>query len=432
MANWGWSSAAPRKRQSQNCFAVCTGPFPPRKHFVHATAAPRDFARLHVSSTGAVLLQTKITRFVSVKAGAPVSSVDLYSVVHVADKSYYEELNKELTDAYDAVYFELITERDNLVEDPRTSLMALARPIGPSARAIFQSKALGATPQIKELDLDSGWIADLSTEEIAELDSQRDAQSQEPSSQSTTNATRFAASAGRKLLRICLFLLPCPELHVLLLDGAVSAFQTYLLPVYMFALLRGDVLTARRLKFSQTMQATTSRLANTQLVDPVTAARNQRVIESILTGFETCRFANVAVVYGAWHCDNLGRLLENQLGLEYHSARWKTAMEAEPALTASSWSRFWSSLYAHTEPANPMDDRVRFPILASSVLLSLVAGVEVCGGLDWSHLVTGIALFLEGCCHSAQSDHALEICAYGIRHGAIYLFLRRWLELEEE
>jgi hypothetical protein len=432
MAKLGWGSDKPRKRQAQCCFAVSTGPFPRRKHILHASAAPRDFARLHVSSSGAVLLQTKITRFVSVKPGAPVSSVDLYSVVHVADKSYYEELNKELAESYDAVYFELMTGRDNLAKDARTKLMTLVRPIAPTARAITQSKALGAMPQINELDLDNGWIADLTMEEIAELDSQGDAQGLAPSSlKSGNSAPTFAASAGRKLLRICLFLLPCPELHVLLLDAAESSFQMYLLPVYTFALLRGDVLTARRLKFSQTIQATTNRLANTQLIDPVTAARNQRVLESILTGFDTCRFTNVAVVYGAWHCDNLGRLLENQLGLEYHSARWKTAMEAEPALTASSWSRFWSSFYARSEAANTKDERVRLPILAGSALFLLVAGVEVCGGLDWSRVVTDIALFLEGYGHSAQSDRALEIFAYGIRHGAIYFFLRQWLELEK-
>lgn len=53
-----------------------------------------------------VALETSVVRYVPIK-GEPGLTVDLVGVVHVADRSYYEKLNK-LFDQYDVVLYELV------------------------------------------------------------------------------------------------------------------------------------------------------------------------------------------------------------------------------------------------------------------------------------------------------------------------------------
>src|SRR4029078_5487539 len=54
-----------------------------------------------------VALQTAIRRFVPADNGKSRPIVDLIGAVHVADASYYQQLNKEF-EGYDAVLFELV------------------------------------------------------------------------------------------------------------------------------------------------------------------------------------------------------------------------------------------------------------------------------------------------------------------------------------
>jgi hypothetical protein len=378
-----------------------------------------------------VLFQTKVTKYVSMTREAALSSVDLYSVVHVADEAYYEDLNRDLANPYDAVYFELITAKGNLAMDSFSRQMSLVREISPSARALAQATNLSAVPQVGKLDVSKGWIADLSAEEIADIESK--AGDRNSTFRGDEDGMKRTFSRGVRILLLSgLCILPCPALHVLLLDAADSDFRHYMLPLYLFALIRGDITSARRLKFAQSIQANTTRRANTQLVDVVAAARNQRVVRSLVDGVAKSNFKNVAIVYGAWHCDNLGRLLENQLCLEYKSSHWKTAMVAEAALTARVWSKFWASVSMQSEGMDGAEQHARLPVMAGGVLFSVFAGVEIVAAIDWSHTVTMIALALEHVRDASRYDQRLELCAYGIRHSAVYYFLRRWFKVEDE
>jgi hypothetical protein len=425
------SGARPLRRPAPLCFIPYCPPFSGDRRTVYASAAPRDFVRIHVCSSGAVLLQTKVTKYVSMNREAALSSVDLYSVVHVADEAYFEDLNRDLAYPYDAVYFELITAKVNLAMDPFSRQMSLVREISPSSRALAQAMNLAAVPQVGKLDVSKGWIADLSAEEIADIENKvGDRKSTFSGDEDGMKRTFFRGA--RILLLSGLCILPCPELHVLLLDAAESDFRHYLLPLYIFALIRGDITSARRLKFAQSIQANTMRRANTQVVDAVTAARNQHAVRSLVDGAATSNFKSVAIVYGAWHCDNLGRLIENELGLEYKSSHWKTAMVAEAALTARFWSKFWASVSIQSEGMDGAERHARFPVMAGGVLFILFAGVEIVAAIDWSHAITTIALAWEHVWDASRNDQVLELCAYGIRHGAVYYFLRRWFKVEDE
>lgn len=55
-------------------------------------------------------LQTAITRYQRKKPGEPTLTVDLIAAVHVADGTYYDELNRRFR-AYDAVLFELVAPK---------------------------------------------------------------------------------------------------------------------------------------------------------------------------------------------------------------------------------------------------------------------------------------------------------------------------------
>jgi hypothetical protein len=74
----------------------------PRKPEAVEPPATADYVRFSEPKTGPMALQTAIVRFVKKDL-----SVDLISVVHLADPAYYQRLNQELRH-YDAVLYEMV------------------------------------------------------------------------------------------------------------------------------------------------------------------------------------------------------------------------------------------------------------------------------------------------------------------------------------
>ncbi len=71
-------------------------------------AAKTAYVRVvHDAQDRAVSLETAVVTFVPAKAGAAGPQVDLVAAVHIADKKYYQELNKRFA-GYDAVLYELV------------------------------------------------------------------------------------------------------------------------------------------------------------------------------------------------------------------------------------------------------------------------------------------------------------------------------------
>ena len=72
------------------------------------SAAKSKYLRVvHDSQDRAISLQTAIVRFGPAAPGAADVEVDLVAAVHIADKSYYQELNKRFA-GYDVVLYELV------------------------------------------------------------------------------------------------------------------------------------------------------------------------------------------------------------------------------------------------------------------------------------------------------------------------------------
>ncbi|MGA2253718.1 MAG: hypothetical protein ABSG53_03575, partial [Thermoguttaceae bacterium] len=71
-------------------------------------AAKAEYLRVvHDAQDRAVSLETAIVGFVPATANAADVRVDLIAAVHIADKKYYQELNKRFA-GYDAVLYELV------------------------------------------------------------------------------------------------------------------------------------------------------------------------------------------------------------------------------------------------------------------------------------------------------------------------------------
>ncbi len=87
-------------------------------------AQPRDdktpgrFLRLTRDKDNTPLaLETPIVRYASANGGRRTSTVDLVAAVHIAEKSYYEQLNREF-EGYDAVLYELVAPEESSAPRP--------------------------------------------------------------------------------------------------------------------------------------------------------------------------------------------------------------------------------------------------------------------------------------------------------------------------
>lgn len=125
-----------------------------------------EFTRIRYNeSNQPVALEVAIVRMASQSPSVPEIEVDLAGAVHVADKAYYEQLNKRFTH-YDAVLYELVAE-----EGTRIPLGGADDPGNPIS--ILQggmTHALGLTFQLDEIDYTRPNLvhADMTPEEFAE------------------------------------------------------------------------------------------------------------------------------------------------------------------------------------------------------------------------------------------------------------------------
>jgi hypothetical protein len=65
-------------------------------------------------------LETPIVHYVPTDGGRQSPTVDLIAAIHIAEKSYYEQLNREF-DNYDAVLYELVAPKGASVPQPKDS-----------------------------------------------------------------------------------------------------------------------------------------------------------------------------------------------------------------------------------------------------------------------------------------------------------------------
>lgn len=216
----------------------------------------------------------------TVKLSRPGLEVDLVATVHVAEAGYYAELERQFP-GYDAVFYETITSRENIATDPETGRQWLTVSLRPTPELERMAALHGLSAQLNHMDPSKRphwFLSDISREALTSLQAGQgerqldDIRNSLPVLQRAAELTEifwegftsrgllmpklFLRGGGWvRLLRLGLWFTPCPELQLLLLDwsrqyppaGGLSS----LLRAMLGALSRGDLVTLRRLAFSQ-------------------------------------------------------------------------------------------------------------------------------------------------------------------------------------
>ena len=210
-------------------------------------------------------------------------SVDLLSVVHLAEPAYFSAL-QDACEQYDRVCFELIAD-EALAPADASGARRLAEPLRATAEQRQLAARQGLAPQVDELDMcRPHWVlADVSRDELQSLEADADARGAGAPNLGL-EAARTVALGHRGLgraawLRPFAWLLPAPEAALLLDDWVSSggAAPAPILAALAQALLRLDVPTASQLSFAQTLASGETAQRGTRAADLV-RARNARAV----------------------------------------------------------------------------------------------------------------------------------------------------------
>lgn len=289
-------------------------------------------------------------------------NIRLFSMLHVADKSFYEEIDR-LTGKCDYVLFELITQNQNTLSVSDTPLMT-KRKLGTDVTSLA-AEALAADYKLSSqmslnLRRPNWYIADLDTKSVESLKEGRKTLWRERK-RVTSIAGRAAGqrvlssfflddSSLITFLRLLTWLAPCPELSCIVLDWARLAatssrtkpgglpLLSALVPIArnFFA---GNIFMARKIAFAQRILSGVvdggeygEEAASD--VGVMVGARNSECMRMLNQLIEEIRFisseegarggmskkneVNIAILYGAFHTNDLRNRLINQ-GYSYIS-----------------------------------------------------------------------------------------------------------------
>jgi len=411
-------------------------------------------------------LQTKVRRYRRVEEDGSVTTVDLHAMVHYGDASYFEYYNsmsngndddegkEEKEEGYDYVLYELIVSDElvegtgvdrSLVVDVAPSLDAsqMALQFGLSCQLDVVNYATNSRNVVDGSDRPCEWIcADVSKEYLEYRENSgrgkafdRDGSTVPleilealvkpvtPSKNNDGLQTKLFSNlflAGdfiSSLLRLVLWVVPVPELSVLLLDwsslsprpGGLSPVATQVIE----CIARGDFGTAKKLVFTQM-------IVSGQAVDYVND-HNSESSSSFIVGERNNLALNVlngvvkkdttqkktvgkdtriALLFGAMHCRDLQRKI-------YRMGFTKITSTNRPE-----WRTAW---------------RVSLPmknfhsVAGTAVLIPLYFAV---GGLDWYSTIVDAA-------RDADSMNGLGastgVALYLARHVILYFSLARFV-----
>lgn len=298
--------------------------------------------------------------------------VDLYSTLHIGERDYYAALDLALRN-YDIVLYELITSTSNIEYTGLGTFKKKLRQAVYSPQAARIAEQLQLDDQLVLPLMRTNWfVADLEAETVSYLEKEN--------SSKVVSMYWSSIVGGRShknnfldrlflrdatflsMLRILAWLTPCPELNCLLIDWArmspkAGGISPLLLPT-LELFLQGKLVEARRLLFAQQLVAglpdwgswggeaqsdievrisarnaeccrilqgfiddsqrsIAERLANSELIDTKTPMKDYKI----------------AVLYGAYHIQDLAERFENQLDLQR-----TTKMDSDIIPDFTAWS----------------------------------------------------------------------------------------------
>jgi len=371
--------------------------------------AQTRFLRIERSKEGRVELQSAVARFFGTGKDGSQVQVDLVSLVHVAEGEYYRRIQEQCASC-DRVLFEMITTRENVKVD-HGGRKTLKHRMFPTAQQIQTAGAYGLTSQLQSMDcFREGWyLADLEKEEVQKLQERAQeavwgASAWGSCAQNITDALRLLVG-GRsrgtvkdKLVRALLWITPCPEAGLLLLDWAWQGGRPapILLPLAS-ALLALDYPASQKLVFAQDLVS--GQASGFTATDPETTLigkRNEAAIAAVSQAIEDgCK--RIAVLYGGLHMKDLSRRLEVELDFYQTGEEWNVVwgVDRRPA----------------TLPA----------AVGLAVACLALLGIDA---FDWFNT---LAIVVESWAISGPYAASLSVLPYLLRHAIVYLSLGRWL-----
>lgn len=251
----------------------------------------RQFVRLVREDGEPVALEASIVRHVPQDCGRTQPTVDLVSAVHVAEKSYYEELNRRF-EKYDVVLYELVA--------PEGTRIPKGGPVGPQSSVSMvqtgMTGLLGLEFQLRAVDYTRKNFAhaDMSPEQFAKSMEQRG------ESMFQTFMRMFGYAMARQ-------------------QGESGATEAQML----MALFSKDrALTLKRLMAEQFQDMEGSLTAvNGPSGSTLITERNKVALEVLRKEIAAGK-KNIAIFYGAGHMPDIQKRLADDFGLAPISTEW--------------------------------------------------------------------------------------------------------------
>lgn len=359
--------------------------------------------------------------------------IDLHSIVHVADKAYYQQLQQRILE-YDVVLLELITSSSNIrIQDDSIYKKKLISNVF-SLQGNTLANKFNLTSQL-DMDLvgpSNVYIADLSSEQINALET-RDSFKVfgrllgsvfigRTGDRLTLRQFFLADSFLTTSLRVLCWASPCPELSTLLIDWSraqAGGIPDVVLPI-LSCIRSGQIDKARKIIFGQQL---IGGLADSgdwggaagSNIEVRIQKRNEecvRVLKEVLKDELQTRNASsaltIAVMYGAYHIRDLTTRLQT-LGFDLVAPPIKPLVAWDVSVTDASGAAGGPS---YTQ------------ILLGS---AAAAGYLLFGAVDWYFMlrliIEGIRSSVENAAGADKSEIALAVIyfvTYVQRHSKLF------------
>jgi len=359
--------------------------------------------------------------------------IDLHAQVHFADDKYFRYYNNYTGDfeAYDRIHYELITSENLLSKDSNGRRKIPQRYLlMPSLADQQTALRYNLSCQVNEIDYSqpNWYCSDYTREEYNKLLVQ-DAASFTNNQQIPTTKNNFLGGelfqallrpstpaqdglttrlysnlflSGEGLTFILRSLLwitvPVPELSILILDwsslspraGGVSPVSVKVLE----SLIAGNLKIAQKLIFTQMLVSGQANVGSSSLI---IGKRNEYAMQVLKKSIENDGCTRVALIYGALHCKDLQRRLEES-GFKCTNTKWRTAWKIITTSTQQQPTSFLGTI--------------------AVIFLLLVSG------LDWLSTLHEVGNSFE--IHDVGSAAAAALL-YLTRHVAIYFGLAKFV-----
>lgn len=274
-----------------------------------AKAAMSQFMRIVNSDAGEPQrLETSIVRFKSAKGEGDVT-VDLVSAVHVGDKAYYEQLNKEF-EQYDVVLYELVAPKGTRI--PKGGRDASANPI---------SMLQGLTKSVLELESQTDLI-DYTKENFVHADMSPEDMAAAMKERGESGLTLFLGATADMIRQSNL------EEQRREREGDADAAAEEDPLAMLFDPQRSTKLKRQMAKAFANPETLDGGLGPTLgrlLVDDRNSAAIKEFQKQLIAGKK-----KIAIFYGAAHMPDFQKRLETDFGLKPVETRWVSAWDLKP------------------------------------------------------------------------------------------------------